>query len=48
MTVMRSYMELNRDAFEKISQAAIKEEEKKQYQSKALSTNWEALERKYK
>ena len=44
---MRAYMEMNREAFEKISQSNSKEEEKKSMTERQLSTHWEFLEKKF-
>jgi len=46
MTVMRSYMELNRDMFEKLS-ATNHDENKKEANAK-LQSKWETLEKKLK
>mmetsp|Transcript_12771 Transcript_12771/g.21578 ORF Transcript_12771/g.21578 Transcript_12771/m.21578 type:complete len:110 (+) Transcript_12771:1290-1619(+) len=46
MTVMRSYMELSRDMFERIQQNNQSEESKKQDFERKLFSNWEVLERK--
>lgn len=47
MTVMRTYMEINREKFEQISQNNNAEESKKNHQKQKLQNNWEALEKKY-
>jgi hypothetical protein len=47
MTVMRSYMEINRDMFEKISGSNQQEEIKKNNHEKNLQNKWEFLEKKY-
>lgn len=47
MQVMRSYMELSRDNFEKISQANQSEESKRRDNDKRLEVRWAQLERRY-
>jgi len=47
ITVMRTYMELNREMFEQISQNSQQEESRKLQAKKQLSLNWENLEKKY-
>ena len=42
--VMRSYMDLNRDAFEKISSNSSSEESRKKEQEVKLAMKWTALE----
>lgn len=44
---MRTYMELNREMFEQISQNSQQEESRKLQAKKQLSLNWENLEKKY-
>ena len=47
MTVMRTYMELNRDMFEKISANSHIEENNKAKQELALINKWDHLEKKF-
>ena len=47
MTVMRSYMELNRDMFEKISSTNQQEEIRKAKNEAQIHQQWEFLEKKY-
>jgi hypothetical protein len=47
MTVMRTYMEINREKFEQISQNNQTDENRKNHMKQKLSNNWDALERKY-
>ena len=47
MTVMRTYMELNRDMFEKISASSHIDENNKAKQELYLINKWENLEKKY-
>ena len=49
-TVMRSYMELNRDLFEKLSQSNQNSNftESEKDKSAQIASKWEALEKKFK
>jgi len=47
MTVMRTYMEINREKFEQISQNNQGDENRKNHMKQKLTNNWEALERKF-
>jgi len=47
MTVLRTYNELNREMFEKISANNQQEESKKTQREKSIISKWDALEQKY-
>ena len=47
MTVMRTYMEINREKFDQISQNNQTDENRKSHMTQKLSNNWDALEKKY-
>ena len=46
MQVVRTYMEMNRETFEKLSANNTAEETKREQKDKQLINNWAALERK--
>ncbi len=45
--VIRTYMEINRDMFEKLSAANVQEEAKRDHKEKQLTNQWAVLERKF-
>ena len=47
MTVVRTYMEMSRDQFERIQQSVQHEESKRKEEGRSLKTSWAALERKF-
>ena len=47
MQVVRTYMEINRDMFEKLQANNTQEEAKRDHKEKQMSASWAALERKF-
>ena len=47
MQVVRTYMEMNRETFEKLSSNNTTEEAKRELKDTNLANSWAALERKY-
>jgi len=47
MQVMRTYMEINRDTFEKINNSNPQEEAKKEHRDKQLENKWQQLEKRF-
>jgi len=47
MTVMRTYMEMNRDMFEKLSASSTQDENNKAKVEANLINKWDSLEKKF-